>query len=93
MLALTKGTDHLACVAQCPSAASRCMNSSGLRTRCVVPSQRLSDKLRAFSCKRRVFCSSKVVQRGLLGAMAFVVERSAIRRRWGCRPMACTKGS
>ena len=58
-----------------------------------VSAQRLSDKLLALSCKRRVLCSSKVVQRGLLGAMAFVVERSAIRRRWGCRPMARTKGS
>ena len=53
-----------------------------------VSAQRLSDKLLALSCKRCVLCSSNVVQRGLLGAMAFVVERSAIRRRWGCQPMA-----
>jgi len=35
----------------------------------------------------------QAVKRGLLGAVAFVVERDAIRRPLGSRPMACAMGS
>ena len=35
----------------------------------------------------------EAIQRSLLGAVAFVVERGAVRRPQGCRPMACTRGS
>jgi hypothetical protein len=35
----------------------------------------------------------QAVQGGLLGTMAFVVDWRAIRCRWGCRQMPCTRGS
>ena len=35
----------------------------------------------------------QAVQRGLLGAVALVVDRGTIGRPLGCRPMACTKSS
>ena len=35
----------------------------------------------------------QAVQGGLLGTMAFVVDWRAIRCRWGCLQMPCTRGS
>lgn len=35
----------------------------------------------------------QAIQRGLLGAVSFVVDQGPSGARWGCRPMACTRGS
>ena len=35
----------------------------------------------------------QTVQRGLLGTVAFVVDRGAFTALWGCRPTACTRGA